>query len=491
MLCPTEARADAPKVAVSPTSASPMTSADAVMAVRRGLRIALARASTPGGPKRRSGAPSACTAGRTTAGSRNTTPTSTANAPSATTCTWSRIPLTSRARASPYTRSAPPPTSTSPPSTRRRPKPPTARSGMSAIAATGGTRAARTAGIAAATTVTRTPTTSDTTIVRPSTTVVVAGRSRPSSRSRSSRPWPSRIPIPSPITDATDAHDERLEHDGPHHLTAGRAHGAQETELAGALRDEDREGVEDDEGTHHHADGREAEQRVGEEPEELAHRLAHLERRLRSRLHLVGRPERVLDPMLQLLGGDVDVALHVDRVDRCPGVELLLRRLEVERRRRDRPDVLRGTEAEDPDDLVLLRRAAQQDPHAVADAVAVLARGLRVHRHLPRTARGVTTGELQGAVDPGDPERGGTATADGVAVPVDELCQRGLHEPLCRCGPRSRQPPGRSPRRGSAPAWCCPRAPTPLRPGGRRRSGSGRTQSRRTASPNRSGRRWR
>ena len=43
----TDALADAPKVAVSPTSARPITSADAVIAVRRGSRIAFARASEP------------------------------------------------------------------------------------------------------------------------------------------------------------------------------------------------------------------------------------------------------------------------------------------------------------------------------------------------------------------------------------------------------------------------------------------------------------
>ena len=152
---PTDALADAPNVAVRPTSASPITSADAVIAVRRGLRIALARASAPGGPKRRNGAPMARTAGRATAGSSITTPTSTPNAPNATTCTWSKMPLTSRARASPYDEQRAPRRPARPVRPRRdgrsrRPR----GSGTSAIAATGGTRAARTAGIAAATTVT-------------------------------------------------------------------------------------------------------------------------------------------------------------------------------------------------------------------------------------------------------------------------------------------------------------------------------------------------
>ena len=78
-----------------------MTRADAVIAVRRGLRMAFARASDPGGPSRRSGAPMARTAGRATAGSTITTPASTPNAPIATTCTWSTRPVTSWARASP------------------------------------------------------------------------------------------------------------------------------------------------------------------------------------------------------------------------------------------------------------------------------------------------------------------------------------------------------------------------------------------------------
>ena len=89
----TDARADAPKVAVSPTSASPMTSADAVIAVRRGSRIALARASEPVIPNiRNSGRPTNRASGRATVASRITAPTSTANAPSATTCAWSTSP---------------------------------------------------------------------------------------------------------------------------------------------------------------------------------------------------------------------------------------------------------------------------------------------------------------------------------------------------------------------------------------------------------------
>ena len=89
----TDAFADAPNVAASPTSASPITSADAVTAVRRGLRIAFARASTPLGPSARSGRPTAPATGRATVASNSTTPTSSTKAPIATTCTCSNTPV--------------------------------------------------------------------------------------------------------------------------------------------------------------------------------------------------------------------------------------------------------------------------------------------------------------------------------------------------------------------------------------------------------------
>ena len=49
--------ADAPMIDTKVTSASPIISADAVVAVRRGLRIAFSRASTPDVPRKRAGNP--------------------------------------------------------------------------------------------------------------------------------------------------------------------------------------------------------------------------------------------------------------------------------------------------------------------------------------------------------------------------------------------------------------------------------------------------
>ena len=57
MICVNDCFADAPMIDTSVTSARPIISADAVVAVRRGLRIAFSRASTPDMPRKRAGNP--------------------------------------------------------------------------------------------------------------------------------------------------------------------------------------------------------------------------------------------------------------------------------------------------------------------------------------------------------------------------------------------------------------------------------------------------
>ena len=108
----------------------------------------------------------------------------------------------------------------------------------------------------------------------------VSGSFEPDRAQELEQPDPEADPDQEPEHRRDRAHHERLEHDGPHHLSARRAHGAQQAQLARALGHEDGEGVEDHERADHHADGGEPEQRVGEEAEELAHRLADLLDRL-------------------------------------------------------------------------------------------------------------------------------------------------------------------------------------------------------------------
>ena len=78
--------ADAPMIDTSVTSARPIISADAVVAVRRGLRIAFSRASTPDMPRKRAGTqPRNCDTGRATNGLSIATPMNTRNAATPTT----------------------------------------------------------------------------------------------------------------------------------------------------------------------------------------------------------------------------------------------------------------------------------------------------------------------------------------------------------------------------------------------------------------------
>ena len=135
-------------IVTAATSATPMVSAEAVMAVRPGARMALRRASMAAGP------PVACT-GRP------------------------RAPTTARTmRAG---------------SRSRREVPAASRS-----ASTGATRVARHAGTRPATSVTSTPTSSETTIVRVAKTVPVCGRSSPSALNSAlmplARPKPAATP---------------------------------------------------------------------------------------------------------------------------------------------------------------------------------------------------------------------------------------------------------------------------------------------------------
>ena len=82
----------------------------------------------------------------------------------------------------------------------------------------------------------------------------------------------------------------RLDEDAREHLPAGRAHRAQQRDLAPPLRDQHVEGVPDDEGADHHRDAGEDEQHRGEDAQRVAHGCGAVGGDLlpRQRLHAVG-----------------------------------------------------------------------------------------------------------------------------------------------------------------------------------------------------------
>ncbi len=131
----TDALTDAAKMVTKLTRASPIISAAAVEAVRRGLRIAFSRASLPGWPAQRAnGQPSSRASGRATSGLSTPTPRKITTAPPATLA--SRLPCLAN---SPASSSPTPATVISVPSTvRRRPERAGAATASSCSAATVG-----------------------------------------------------------------------------------------------------------------------------------------------------------------------------------------------------------------------------------------------------------------------------------------------------------------------------------------------------------------
>ena len=163
----------------------------------------------------------------------------------------------------------------------------------SLMAAIGEMRDARIAGMIAEPTVTNTPTAIATITVRSSTTSGPSGTWKPSSptnaRSNAARPIPTR----SPRTAATSPTIPRFDDHGDDDLATARTHRPQQPELPSALRDEDRERVEDDECTDDEADRGEPEQELREHREEVTELAASISRELARERHLEAPPEHV------------------------------------------------------------------------------------------------------------------------------------------------------------------------------------------------------
>ena len=128
-------------------------------------------------------------------------------------------------------------------------------------------------------------------------------RGRPGSRVRSRvdrfmpmapmsfiRPTARPTPAPTPSDRADDAEQQRLDQHGPVDLPAAGADGPHQADLAGALGDQHREGVDDQEDADEEGDPGEAEHRVLHDVEEGADVLAVRVRGLLLRLAACTRP---------------------------------------------------------------------------------------------------------------------------------------------------------------------------------------------------------
>ena len=114
-----------------------------------------------------------------------------------------------------------------------------------------------------------------------------------------------------------DTDDRGLENDRAHHLRSAGAQRAEQAELTRALRDEDREGVEDDERADDEPHGREADQRQAEVANALTDGLGALLGQLRRRDDLVARAERRLEIACDGPRRGAGIGRDVDGVERA------------------------------------------------------------------------------------------------------------------------------------------------------------------------------
>ncbi len=182
-------------------------------------------------------------------------------------------------------------------------------------AAIGGTRVARSAGIRPASSVTIVPTSSETTIVRVCSTVPLSGRSAPKALNSWSSAGASSDAAEQAQQRAANTQQHAFEDHRAQDLRARGAERAQQAELARALRDGDREGVEDDEGPNEQRDVGEDQQEGAQEAEVAFEVRGLLGGLLFAGAHFHGARQHHADAIAQLrrrdarLRGDVELVV--------------------------------------------------------------------------------------------------------------------------------------------------------------------------------------
>ena len=191
-----------------------------------------------------------------------------------------------------------------------------------------------------------------------------------------------------------EADDERLERDRGQHLTPRRADRPQRRKLPDALRDGDRQRVEDDERADEESDSREREQEVADVLRELD-LLQVLASLLRRGERLRVRRQQRLEVRDELLRRDPRRGGNPDRVELAFAVEELLRRREREDREGGGAERFLVAVARDPREPEAPHRAQARDLDHVADLVAHFVRGPGVDRDLVLRARPAAAGQPQ------------------------------------------------------------------------------------------------
>ena len=221
------------------------------------------------------------------------------------------------------------------------------------------------------------------------------------------------------------ADDERLDDDRAQHLAPAGAERAQRRELARALRDRDRQRVRDHEAADEERDPAEREQEAAQEGDEGVRVLRVLLRLLLTRPRLRVRREHRADLVERLLRRDARLRGDRDLVELAGLVEQPLRGRDVEARERRPSDRGDGAELDQPGDVQPDDRPFRLHPDLVADAEVLLLRRRLVDHHLlslrPRAVDERQRVEARGAVRDREPEVGGAAEDDRLAVRADQV----------------------------------------------------------------------
>jgi hypothetical protein len=178
------------------------------------------------------------------------------------------------------------------------------------------------------------------------------------------------------------ADDQPLDHDRTEYLPPGRADRPERRELAHALRDRDRERVEDDERADEERDAREGEQEVADELRERRDVVRLLLRLLVARAYLRIRRQDGPDLRDELLGRRPGLGRRGDAVEGVLAVKQLLRGRDGEHGEGRAADGVDVAVACDADQRELAHGVQRRDADLVTDLEMLVVGGVDVDDHL-------------------------------------------------------------------------------------------------------------
>ena len=297
----------------------------------------------------------------------------------------------------------------------------------SRTAAIGGTRVARSAGMMLASSVIVVPSASETRTVRSANTIPASGRSPPSAVNNLASPKPGE----QPDHRGQQPDHQALDHDRAHDLLARCPERPQRRELARALGDGDRQGVEDHERAHEQRDRAEAQQEVADGVDDDVGLAGVRRSLLLGVLDLQARGDQRLDGADELVRGRAVLGGDRDAVETAFLVQQRLGGREVPDRDRGAAERVDPAEAGDAGQLVASLGPERGHGDHVADLEVLAGGRVGIDGDLLRPLGPLARLELERAELRqrrviAESELGRAFGADGLAVAAEDLGVVGL-----------------------------------------------------------------